>query len=73
MKQRIQLFAALLLACQIAAGAHQIFIPATTGVNPFNIPWVTPGNTIRVTGFGGQFLTQYEVLPRFHGDILPAN
>jgi len=50
-------------------GETQIFIPASTGVNPFNIPWVKPGNRIRVTGFSAQFLSQYEVLPRFRGDI----
>ena len=55
------------------SGETQIFIPATTGVNPFNIPWVTVGNTIRVTGFSGEFDGQFEVLPRFHGDILPVN
>jgi hypothetical protein len=55
------------------SGETQIFIPATTGVNPFNIPWVTVGNSIRVTGFGGQFLAQYEVLPRFRGDFHPVN
>jgi DNA/RNA endonuclease YhcR with UshA esterase domain len=55
------------------SGETQIFIPATTGVNPFNIPWVIVGNTIRVTGVGGQFRTQYEVLPRFRGDIHLVN
>ena len=55
------------------SGETQIFIPATTGVNPFNIPWVTVGNTIRVTGFGGEFDGQYEVLPRFRGDIHLVN
>jgi hypothetical protein len=48
-------------------------LPATTGVNPFKIPWVKPGNCIRVSGFGGQFRTQYEVLPRFRGDIHKAH
>ena len=51
------------------SGETQIFIPATTGVNPFDIPWMTVGNRIRVTGFSAQFLGQYEVLPRFRGDI----
>jgi len=51
------------------SGETQIFIPASTGVNPFKIPFVVPGNRIRVTGFGAQFLGQYEVLPRFRGDI----
>lgn len=50
-------------------GETQIFIPATTGINPFKIPWVQPGETIRVQGFSSQFLSQYEVLPRRRGDI----
>lgn len=50
-------------------GETQIFIPATTGVNPFTIPWVQVGETIRATGFSAQFLSQYEVLPRRRGDI----
>jgi hypothetical protein len=50
-------------------GETQIFIAASTGVNPFNIPFVKPGRRIRVSGFSGQFLAQYEVLPRFRGDI----
>jgi len=55
------------------SGETQIFIAASTGVNPFDIPFVTPGNRIRVSGFSGQFLSQYEVLPRFRGDIHPAD
>ena len=55
------------------SGETQIFIPATTGVDPFNIPWVVVGNSIRVTGFSAQFLGQYEVLPRFRGDIHKAH
>jgi hypothetical protein len=54
------------------SGETQVFIPASTGVNPFRLPFVEPGRRIRARGFGGQFLAQYEVLPRFDGDILPA-
>jgi hypothetical protein len=53
-------------------GETQIFIPASTGVNPFRIPFVEPGRRIHVRGFSGQFQTQFEVLPRWNGDILPA-
>jgi DNA/RNA endonuclease YhcR with UshA esterase domain len=53
-------------------GETQIFIPASTGVNPFRIPFIEPGRRIRVRGFSAQFLAQYEVLPRFRGDIHPA-
>ncbi|HEV8583155.1 MAG TPA: hypothetical protein VGX68_29155 [Thermoanaerobaculia bacterium] len=51
------------------SGETQIFIPASTGINPFNIPFIQVGAHITVVGFSGQFLAQYEVLPRFRGDI----
>jgi DNA/RNA endonuclease YhcR with UshA esterase domain len=50
-------------------GETQIFIPATTGVNPFNIPFIEVGRKLEATGFGSQFLAQYEVLPRFLSDL----
>ncbi len=50
-------------------GETQIFIPASTGINPFKIPFIVPGARITVVGFSGQFETQYEVLPRHRGDI----
>ncbi len=50
-------------------GERQIFVPVSAGVNPFLIPFVTPGNTVRVTGLSSQFLANLEVLPRRHGDI----
>lgn len=51
------------------SGETQIFIPASTGVNPFKIPFIEIGAGIKVVGFSGQFEAQYEVLPRFRGDI----
>lgn len=51
------------------SGETQIFIPASTGVNPFAIPWIQPGASIRARGFSSEFLSQYEVLPRFRGDL----
>ncbi len=54
------------------SGETQIFIPASTGINPFRLPYIAPGREIRVRGFSAQFLAQYEVLPRHLGDILPA-
>lgn len=55
------------------SGETQIFIPASTGINPFRLPYVEVGREIRVRGFSGQFLAQYEVLPRLVTDILPAH
>ncbi len=54
------------------SGETQIFIAASTGINPFNIPFAQPGSRITAVGYSGQFLAQYEILPRFRGDILPA-
>jgi len=52
-------------------GETQVFIPASTGIDPFSIPFIAVGTRIRVVGFSGQFQTQFEVLPRHRGDILP--
>lgn len=54
------------------SGEVQIFIAASTGVNPFTIPFIEVGARITAVGQSGQFLTQFEVLPRFRGDIHPA-
>ena len=55
------------------SGETQIFIAASTGINPFNIPFLVAGDEITAVGYSGQFLDQYEVLPRNRGDIRPAN
>lgn len=54
------------------SGETQVFIPASTGINPFRLPYIEPGRELRVRGFGGQFEAQYEVLPRILTDVLPA-
>ena len=51
------------------SGETQIFIAASTGINPFTIPFIEVGARITAVGFSGQFLTQNEVLPRHRGDI----
>lgn len=53
------------------SGETQVFIPASTGVNPFRIPFAKIGNRIQVTGFCGEYNGQFEVLPRVRADILP--
>lgn len=55
------------------SGETQIFIPASTGINPFTIPFLVNGAEITAVGYSGQFLSQYEVLPRNRGDIRPAH
>ena len=54
------------------SGETQIFIPASTGINPFKIPFIEVGARITAVGLSGQFLTQNEVLPRHRGDLKPA-
>ena len=51
------------------SGEVQIFICASTGINPFQIPFMEEGARITVVGSSGQFLAQYESLPRHRGDI----
>ncbi|HKV08905.1 MAG TPA: DNA-binding protein [Thermoanaerobaculia bacterium] len=55
------------------SGETQIFIAASTGINPFTIPFLVNGAEITAVGYSGQFLSQYEVLPRNRGDIRPAH
>ena len=55
------------------SGETQIFIAASTGINPFTIPFLVKGAEITAVGYSGQFLSQYEVLPRHRGDIRPAH
>jgi DNA/RNA endonuclease YhcR with UshA esterase domain len=51
------------------SGEIQVFIHVTSGINPFKIPFVQPGQRIKVTGFSGQFQEFIEVSPRIRGDI----
>lgn len=51
------------------SGEMQIFICASTGINPFMIPFMKEGARITVVGSSGQFLEHYEALPRHRGDI----
>lgn len=55
------------------SGETQIFIPASTGINPFTIPFIQVGARITAVGFSAQFLAQYEILPRHRGDIHRAH
>jgi hypothetical protein len=55
------------------SGETQIFICASTGINPFKIPFMKEGERITVVGSSGQFLTHYEALPRHRGDLRRAH
>ncbi|MGA9772903.1 MAG: OB-fold nucleic acid binding domain-containing protein [Blastocatellia bacterium] len=48
------------------SGEIQIFVNASTGIN---VSGLHAGQTIKVTGFSGQFADHFEVDPRFQSDI----
>jgi DNA/RNA endonuclease YhcR with UshA esterase domain len=54
------------------SGETQVFIAASTGIDPRAIPFMTVGRNIYAVGLSGQFLAQNEVLPRHRGDLRPA-
>jgi DNA/RNA endonuclease YhcR with UshA esterase domain len=52
-------------------GTAQVYINTTTDIDP-RAPYLKPGRTIRVTGFGNQYDTAYEVDPRSQRDVRPV-
>ncbi len=54
------------------SGETQIFIAASTGVNPYRFPFIQVGARITAVGFSTQFLTQYEIIPRHNLDLRRA-
>jgi len=53
------------------SGAAQVFLNASTDIDRQS-PLFKPGRKIRVTGFGSQFGTTYEVEPRSRRDVQPV-
>jgi len=54
------------------SGETQVFVPVTSGIDPLALGYLEVGQVIRASGQSGQFLSQDEVLPRFPGDLQPA-
>src|SRR5215475_13239574 len=48
------------------SGEVNVFVCASTGID---VSGLSPGQTIKVTGFSGQFADHFEVDPRFQNDI----
>ena len=48
------------------SGEVNVFVCASTGID---VSGLSPGQTIEVTGFSGQFADHFEVDPRFQSDI----
>ena len=53
------------------SGAVAIFVHRSTGINPFEIPFIALGKRVRVTGFSSRFADEVELQPRFRDDIQP--
>jgi len=48
------------------SGEVHVFVCVSTGID---VSGLSPGQTIEVTGFSGQFADSFEVDPRFQSDI----
>lgn len=53
------------------SGAVAVFVHRSTGINPFEIPFIALGKRVRVTGFSSRFADEVELQPRFPDDIRP--
>jgi DNA/RNA endonuclease YhcR with UshA esterase domain len=50
------------------SGEVQVFLSASTNIDP-RAPHLKPGRQLRVTGFGSQYNTTYEIEPRNRRDL----
>ena len=53
------------------SGPVAVFVHNSTGINPFEIPFIGVGKRVQVTGFSSRFADEVELQPRFRGDIRP--
>jgi hypothetical protein len=53
------------------SGAVSVFVHRSTGINPFEIPFIGLGKRVQVTGFSSRFADEVELQPRFPADIRP--
>ena len=54
------------------SGESQVFVPVSTGIDPFALPGLQVGQRLTVVGFSGRFNETYEVIPRFASDLTVA-
>ena len=54
------------------SGVVQVFLSASTNIGP-RTPYLKPGRQLRVTGFGSQYNTTYEIEPRDRRDLEPIS
>ncbi|MCI0709974.1 MAG: DNA-binding protein [Chloroflexi bacterium] len=55
------------------SGELQLFVHASTGIDPFTQGYFEVGRRVRATGFSGEFIDHFELDPRSPGDIHPVN
>jgi len=53
------------------SGPISVFVHASTGIDPSDLPFFAAGKRVRVTGFSSFFVDEAEVQPRFRDDIRP--
>ena len=53
------------------SGKVDVFVHASTGINPLEIPFIALGARVRVTGFSSRFADEVELQPRFRDDLRP--
>jgi len=54
------------------SGVVQVYLSASTNIDP-RAPYLKPGRQLRVTGFGSQYNTTYEIEPRDRRDLEPIS
>jgi len=54
------------------SGVAQAYLSASTNIDP-RAPYLKPGRQLRVTGFGSQYNTTYEIEPRDRRDMEPIS
>lgn len=53
------------------SGDVAVFVHRSTGIDPFEIPFIALGARVRVTGFSSRFADEVELQPRYRDDIQP--
>jgi DNA/RNA endonuclease YhcR with UshA esterase domain len=53
------------------SGPLAVFVHRSTGMDPFEIPFIGLGKKVQVTGFSSRFADEVELQPRFRDDIRP--
>jgi len=52
------------------SGDITIYIASTVNFNPIDVPWLVPGQQVRLTGLSSEFGDHFEIEPRRRGDLV---